>query len=79
LTVVNPDVGNARDTQVVIRGARITSATAVVLTNSDIHAHNTFAEKNLVVPRTQSVESHPDALTFSFPPASVTKLALQLT
>src|ERR1700691_2117833 len=79
LTVVNPDVGNARDTQVVIRGAKITSATAVVLTNSDIHAHNTFAERNLVVPRTQSVESHPDALTFSFPPASVTKLALRLT
>jgi alpha-L-arabinofuranosidase len=79
LTVVNPDVGNARDTQVVIRGAKITSATAMVLTNSDIHAHNTFAEKNLVMPRTQSVESNGDALAFSFPPASVTKLALRLT
>jgi alpha-N-arabinofuranosidase len=79
LTVVNPNVRDARDTQVVIRGATITSATAMVLTNSDIHAHNTFAEKNLVVPRTQSVESNGDALTFSFPPASVTKLTLQLT
>ncbi len=79
LTVVNPDVNDARDTHVAVRGAKIKSATATVLTNSDIHAHNTFADKNVVVPRTQSVEINEDALTFRFPAASVTKLAVQLT
>jgi alpha-N-arabinofuranosidase len=79
LTVVNPDVNDARDTQVAVRGAKIKSATATVLSHADIHAHNTFAEKNVVVPQTQSVGTNGDAMTFRFPAASVTKLAVQLT
>lgn len=79
LTVVNPDVKEARDTQVVVRGAKIKAATATVLTNSDIHAHNTFADKDVVTPRTQYVDLTNDALSFRFPSASVTKLAVQLT
>ena len=79
LTVVNPDVKEARDTQVVVRGAKIKAATATVLTNSDIHAHNTFADKDVVTPRTQNVDLTNDALSFRFPSASVTKLAVRLT
>ena len=79
LTVVNPDVNDARDTQVLVRDGKIKSAIATVLTNSDIHAHNTFVDKNVVVPRTQSVEVGGNALTFHFPAASVTKLAVQLS
>jgi alpha-N-arabinofuranosidase len=78
LTVVNPDVKEARDTQIVMRGAKIKAATATVLTNSDIHAHNTFADKDVVTPRTQDVDLTNDALHFRFPAASVTKLAVQL-
>jgi alpha-N-arabinofuranosidase len=78
LTVVNPDVKEARDTQIVMRGAKIKAATATVLTNSDIHAHNTFADKDVVMPRTQNVDLTNDALHFRFPAASVTKLAVQL-
>jgi alpha-N-arabinofuranosidase len=78
LTVVNPDVSEARDAQVVVRGAKLKTATATVLTNPDIHAHNTFAEKDAVAPRTQSAEIKGDVLNFRFAPASVTKLVVQL-
>ena len=78
LTVVNPDVKEARETQVIARGAKIKAATATILTHSDIHAHNTFANRDVVTPRTQNIEVASDALNFRFPPASVTKLAVQL-
>lgn len=78
LTVVNPDVKQVRETQVVVRGAKIKAATASVLTNSDIHAHNTFADRDVVTPQTQNVDLTGDVLSFRFPAASVTKLALQL-
>jgi len=78
LTVVNPDVKEARDTEVLVRGAKIKSASATVLTNSDIHAHNTFTDKDVVAPRTETANVTGDAVHFRFPAASVTKLALQL-
>lgn len=78
LTVVNPDVSEARDAQVTVRGAQLKTATATVLTHTDIHAHNTFTEKRVVVPQTQSAEIKGDVLNFRFAPASVTKLTVQL-
>jgi alpha-L-arabinofuranosidase len=78
LTVVNPHVSEARDSQIVVRGAKIKSASATVLTHSNIHAHNTFAERNAVTPHEQTAEVKGDALSFHFPAASVTKLAVQL-
>src|ERR1700728_3281795 len=78
LTVVNPDVGQARDAQIMVRGAKLKAATATVLTNPDIHAHNTFTEKDVVAPRTQTAEINGNVLNFRFAPASVTKLAVQL-
>jgi alpha-N-arabinofuranosidase len=79
LTVVNPHVTEARDAQITVRGAKLKTAAATVLTNTDIHAHNSFADRNVVAPRTQSAEIKGDVLNFQFPPASVTKLAVQLT
>src|ERR1700733_2045155 len=79
VTVVNPSVSDARDAEIVIRGATVKSGSATVLTNSDPHAHNTFAQKNVVVPETKDVEIKGAALNYVFPPASVTKLSLQLT
>jgi alpha-N-arabinofuranosidase len=78
LTVVNPHVSEAREAQVVARGAKLKTAAATVLTHTDIHAHNTFAQRDAVAPHTQSVEIKNDMLNFRFPPASVTKLAVQL-
>lgn len=79
LTVVNPHVTEPRDTHISVRGMRMKAASATILTHTDIHAHNTFAEKDVVVPREQSVEIKGDAVHFRFPPASVTKLSMQLT
>lgn len=75
LTVVNPAVSEPRETEIVIRGASARSASATVLTASHIHAHNTFAQPRAVVPEFRSV---PNAGVFTFPPASVTALRIQL-
>jgi alpha-N-arabinofuranosidase len=78
LTVVNPHVSEPRDTQVTVRGAKLKAATATVLSHADIHAHNTFAQRNVVEPQTASAEVRGDILRFRFPAASVTKLAVEL-
>jgi alpha-N-arabinofuranosidase len=78
LTVVNPHVSEARVAEIGIRGASIQSGTATALTNADIHAHNSFAERNAVMPQTKSIEIKGKLLTLSIPPASVTKLRLAL-
>jgi alpha-N-arabinofuranosidase len=78
VTVVNPSVSDARDAEIVIRGATVKSGSATVLTNSDIHAHNPFAAKDVVVPETKNVDIKGAALNYVFPPASVTKLSLTL-
>jgi alpha-L-arabinofuranosidase len=78
LTVVNPNVKDASDTEIVVRGAHLKSAAATILTNADIHAHNTFADRDNVAPRSQAAEVRDGALNFQFPAASVTKLSLQL-
>ena len=78
LTAVNPNVKDALDTQIVIHGARVQSGEATVLTASDIHAHNTFAERQVVVQKTNRVDMKGDSGAFHFPAASVTKLTLQL-
>lgn len=79
LTVVNPDVSAAREAEIGIRGGSIQSGSATFLTHSDIHAHNSFDQKNVLTPQTKAVEGKGRTLTYSFPPASVTKLALQLS
>ncbi|HXM08378.1 MAG TPA: alpha-L-arabinofuranosidase C-terminal domain-containing protein [Terriglobales bacterium] len=79
LTVVNPHVSDLREAEIAIRGAAIKSGLATVLTNSDIHAHNTFDQRNVVVPETKTLEITGRTLNYAFPPASVTKLALTLS
>ena len=78
LTVVNPHVSEARNAQVTVRGAKMRAASALVLAHTDIHAHNTFTEKDVVTPRPQTAEIKGDVLSFRFPAASVTKLSIQL-
>ena len=79
LTVVNPHVTDSREAEIAIRGAAIKSGSATVLTNSDIHAHNTFDQRNVVVPETKTLEITGRTLNYVFPPASVSKLALTLS
>lgn len=78
LTVVNPHVSEARETEIGIRGGGIKSGTATTLTNSDIHAHNSFEQREAVIPLTKTIDVHGSVLTYTFPAASVTKLTLAL-
>jgi alpha-N-arabinofuranosidase len=78
LTAVNPHVRDSLDAQVVIRGGHVQSGEATVLTSSDIHAHNTFAVRDAIVPKTSRLDIKGDAVVFHFPAASVTQLTLQL-
>jgi alpha-L-arabinofuranosidase len=78
LTVVNPHVGATRETKIGFRGATLKSGTATTLTNSDIHAHNTFEQREVVRPQSKGLDFQRGDLAYRFPPASVTKLTLSL-
>ena len=78
LTLVNPSVNEIRETEITVRSASIKSATMTVLTNSDLHAHNTFDQKNEVTPQVKDLQSTGSAITVQIQPASVTKLELSL-
>ena len=79
ITVVNPDVTQPRQAEISLLGGDAVSGRATVLTNADIHAHNTFDQKRVVAPQTKSLEISGRTLNYVFPPASVTKLALTLS
>jgi alpha-N-arabinofuranosidase len=79
LTVVNPHVSQARETEIGVRGAALKSGEATWLSHSDIHAHNTFEHRDVVTPQTKGLDIKGGKLNYLFPPASVTKLALALT
>jgi len=79
LTVVNPDTHEPRETQIALRGAKATSAQAWLIAETDLHAHNTLDHPDQVKTRSAKVTIHADSLSFSFPPASVTKLEVQLS
>ena len=76
LTVVNPDLSQPRETEIVVRGASVKSGQATLLTNPDIHAHNTFDQPNNVVPQARDVKIA-GSVVFTFPAASVTALRLE--
>ena len=78
LTVVNPHVTEPRETEIEVRDAAIQSGSVTVLTNSDIHAHNSFGQGDIVRPENKSLELKGRSLRYTFTPASVTKLALTL-
>jgi alpha-N-arabinofuranosidase len=79
LTVVNPHVSQARETEIGVRGAALKSGEATWLSHSDLHAHNTFEHRDVVTPQTKGLDIKGGKLNYLFPPASVTKLALALT
>jgi alpha-L-arabinofuranosidase len=50
-----------------------------VLTAPEIHAHNTFDQKQAVIPQERELQDKGSSLTFTFPAASVTTLQLALS
>lgn len=78
LSVVNADTGEPREAEIVIRGGRLSSATATTLTHSDLHAHNTFSRPDSVHPHSMTLSPKENSLVHVFPPASVTVVSLGL-
>jgi alpha-L-arabinofuranosidase len=78
LTVVNPSVTDARETEIALSGARPKSGMVTVLANSDIHAYNSFQHRDVVVPRTSQMNIGGATLVVTLPPASVTTLQIEM-
>src|SRR5580692_5827371 len=78
LTVVNPSVSESLLAEISLRGASVREASMRFLSNADIHAHNTFEQRDVVVPVTKAVGVSGGTLVVEFPPASVTALNIQL-
>jgi alpha-N-arabinofuranosidase len=79
LTVVNPHAKDAREADIAIRGASIKSGESRTLTSTDIHARNSFANPNALEPKNATVAGSGSTLTYTFVPASVTRLVFQLS
>jgi alpha-L-arabinofuranosidase len=78
ITAVNPSTTEARFTEISLRGATVKEASITWMSNPDIHAHNTFEQRDVVVPQTKPLRLSGETLVVEFPPASVAALAIQL-
>src|SRR5215207_5962297 len=74
LTVTNPHLSETREAEIAVRGAAVGAIQAQVLAETDVHAHNTFANPRAVQPRNEQVASTAGIVSYRFPPASVTRL-----
>jgi alpha-N-arabinofuranosidase len=78
LTVTNPDLQNAQETEIALRGATIKDVQVTTLTHADIHAHNSFAHPDVIKPQAGKATVSGGTLRASFAPASVTRLQCTL-
>jgi alpha-N-arabinofuranosidase len=78
LTVVNPDVSKTSEAEIAIRGAGVKSGSVTTLTHTDIHAHNTFEQRDAVKPEASRLTATGKLIRHAFPSASVTKLEVVL-
>jgi alpha-L-arabinofuranosidase len=78
LTVVNPHHDRPLETEVPARGASVGSCRSRVLTSSDIHAHNTFANPRALAPTDGEVKAGGPTFVYRFAPASATRLQMSL-
>ena len=79
LTIVNPDLKHAQETEIAIRGARVASASATVLSSTDMRAHNTLDQPHALEPKSEKNVSVGSPFVYKFAPASVTCLELTLS
>jgi alpha-N-arabinofuranosidase len=78
VTVVNPSTSEPRETEISLSGATAKSGTITTLSNLDIHAHNSFQRRDVVVPVTSKLKVGGSAVVISFPAASVSTLQIEL-
>ncbi len=78
ITVTNPHLTQASAAEITLRGGTVKSVSATVLAASDVHAHNTWDQPNEVEPKAAGAMGKGNVITHTFPPASVTKLSVDL-
>ena len=78
ITAVNPSTSEPRLAEIALRGATIKEAAMHFLSNADIHAHNTFDQRDVVIPQTKPLSLSGETAIVEFPPASVAALTIQL-
>jgi len=78
ITAVNPSTTDTRLAQIDLRGATAKDASMTWLTNPDIHARNTFEQRDAVIPQTKALSLSGGTFVVEFPPASVVALNIQL-
>ena len=79
LTVVNPHATEARQTEIVVRGASVKSGQSTTLSSTDIHAHNSIENPHGLEPRREEMKvGSGSAPVYTFAPASVTRLQMTL-
>jgi alpha-N-arabinofuranosidase len=78
VTVVNPHANEPQTAEVSLRGGEAKSVQATVLTAPDIHAHDDFDHPDAVIPAMEAASVSGSRFTWTFKPASVTKLEIAL-
>jgi alpha-N-arabinofuranosidase len=78
LTAVNNSLTDPLETTIQLRGGTAKEARGRVLTASDIHAHNDFANPDAVKPTSLAVEAAGASLRVKIPTASVVKIQAEL-
>lgn len=79
LTVVNLHARDARTADVSLRGGAAKRVAVTVLAAPDIHAHNDFDNPHAVAPKAVPASVSGSRFSWTFAPASVTKLEIDLT
>jgi alpha-N-arabinofuranosidase len=79
LTVVNPDLKNAQETEIAIRGSSVATGEATVLTAQDMRTHNTLDEPHALEPKAGDSLKSGSLVRYTFQPASVTRLSINLS
>lgn len=78
VTVTNLHMTEAAAVELRLRGAAPGAVSAATLSAADPRAHNSFAQPDLVKPASANVARKGAVIAHAFPPASVTKLSVQL-
>jgi alpha-L-arabinofuranosidase len=79
VTIVNTHVAEPRDAEVAVRGATPVNVRAARIAAEDIHTHNTFERPDAVRAADVPVTSPRNGVIVqTFPPASVTRLTIDL-
>jgi alpha-L-arabinofuranosidase len=78
VSVVNPSVDSPMEARLELEDGQAASARAVELTHQDIHARNTLAQPDVLVPRPTAIDWRGSVVQHTFPPASVTVITAEL-